>query len=304
MNHCGDLPSLARVRDGAVVRGWPTLVRWLLMAASAYGAAMAASAAVAWWLAPDDAPAVTAASNHEERVHAPARAYRISLERNLFGGAPAAPAGDTAPATANASAETFRLRGTARVDDHAYAVIEDVDGGRQEVFAVGETVFDGPKLVAVEPGKAVLARGARKTTLVLREDESPPSEPRRQQSASGAAARGRSGIRKTGENTYLVDRREVEHSIENLSKIATQMRAVPYMRDGQTVGFRVFNIRPGSVFDRMGLKNGDVVQRVNGVELDSPTKALALLQDVQTTDEIRVDLLRDERPSTLTYTVR
>jgi len=92
--------------------------------------------------------------------------------------------------------------------------------------------------------------------------------------------------------------------MDNLNQIATQMRAVPYLKDGQTLGFRVFNIHANSVFERMGLKNGDVIQRVNGVELDSPAKALALLEDVQTTEEIRIDLLREDAPSTLTYTVR
>jgi general secretion pathway protein C len=69
-------------------------------------------------------------------------------------------------------------------------------------------------------------------------------------------------------------------------------------------GFRLFAIKAGSVFDRMGLKNGDIVQRVNGVELTDPTTALSLLQDLQGQTRIQVDLVRNNQPTTLTYEVR
>jgi type II secretory pathway component PulC len=54
----------------------------------------------------------------------------------------------------------------------------------------------------------------------------------------------------------------------------------------------------------MGLKNGDIIQSVNGSQLDDPSRALALLDEVQTSDEIRIDLLRDDSPNTLTYSIR
>jgi len=191
----------------------------------------------------------------------------------------------------------LHLRGTAEVDGTGYAVIEDRPSHRQDVFAVGEQVFDGPELVEVTPGRAVVSMAGRRETLEISAAVSAGTENAAAEGAGG-------GIRKTGANTYLVDRREVEHSIENLSAVATQMRAVPYLKDGSAIGFRVFNIRPGSLFERMGLENGDVIQKVNGAELDTPSKGLALLEDVQTTSEIRIDLLRNNRPTTLNYTVR
>ena len=280
---------------------------WLLVIATAYAAALAVNSALAFWLdSTDDLKlddARQAAIAKSEPSSTRTREYSIIFERNLFGTEPiAVPTGGDTAAIA-ASGLELRLLGTAQVDDRGYAVIEDVAGNRQDVFAVGEDVFDGPKLVAVGEGTAeILVRG-RKQTLEIASAEAPASEePGRERRR--AAGGGGEGIRQTGSNTYLVDRREVEHSVENLNQLSTQMRAVPFMKDGQTVGFRVFNIRNGSLFERMGLKNGDVIQKANGVELDSPTKALALLEDVQTTEELRLDLLRDNSPSTLVYTIR
>jgi general secretion pathway protein C len=293
------------VRDAVVVRRWTAAAQWLLVAAAAYSGALAVNAALAFWLDPGTEPAVVAPApalaGKRAAADADTREYSVILDRNLFGSEPiTVSARADAPTGATASPE-LRLLGTAQIDDRGYAVIEDVAGKRQEVFVVGETVFEGPTLVAVRPGSADILDHGRKQTLEISQ---PP----------GADDAGRSGaskkdgktdsIRQTGTNTYMVDRREVQHSIDNLNRIATQMRAVPYLKDGTTIGFRVFNIKNGSIFERMGLKNGDVIQAVNGVDLDSPTKALALLEDLQTTDEIRVNLLRDNSPSTLSYSVR
>ncbi|MGH2617760.1 MAG: PDZ domain-containing protein, partial [Thermomicrobiales bacterium] len=69
-------------------------------------------------------------------------------------------------------------------------------------------------------------------------------------------------------------------------------------------GFRVFSIKPQSLIDRLGLKNGDIIQRVNGVELSDPSTALTLLQDLQGNSQMRIDVLRNQQPVTLSYEIR
>ena len=301
LNYVGDLPSLATVLDAVVLRRSVTAVQWVLVATAAYAGALAVNAVLAFWLDTGDGEDATGIdlTPPEATAVGPAQAsdYSAIFRRNLFGSEPIAMSETTLAASGvDVASLDLHLRGTAEVDGTGYAVIEDRPSHRQDVFAVGEQVFDGPELVEVTPGRAVVSMAGRRETLEI----SAVSAGTQNAAAEGAGG----GIRKTGANTYLVDRREVEHSIENLSAVATQMRAVPYLKDGSAIGFRVFNIRPGSLFERMGLENGDVIQKVNGAELDTPSKGLALLEDVQTTSEIRIDLLRNNRPTTLNYTVR
>ena len=101
-----------------------------------------------------------------------------------------------------------------------------------------------------------------------------------------------------------IDRREVEDTLKNINKVFTQARAVPFFRDGKTIGFRVFAIKPGSVFERIGLKNGDIVRRVNGVELTDPTKAITLFTELQNEGHIAVDLDRNQKPESFSYEIR
>jgi len=283
------------------MRHWVRVVRMLLVAVAAYTAALALSAAAALWLEEEPGQFRPArpelADKFKEKPGAAQVNYPLIFERNLFGSEPLPD--ESATAASPVSQVSLALRGTAQFDGHGFAVFEDSSSGLQDVFAVGERIFDGPKLVGVQSRRAVILQGRRRLTIEISEESD--EAPAKQQKVASVA---RGGIRRTGGTNFLVDRREVEHSIENLSTLVTQMRAVPFLRDGKSIGFRVFNIRPGSLFDRMGLKNGDIVQSVNGTQLDNPSKALTLLDEVQTTDEIRIDLLRDNKPSTYSYKVR
>jgi general secretion pathway protein C len=298
--NCGkDLPNVREVRAELGLDRAVNIARGLLIAASACGAALVIGAAAKLWLE----PSTTAGARGAGRGQADGRMhtrqgpldYAAIFERNLFGSEPIS---ETAAASPGARDELL-LRGTAEFAGRGYAVLEDADSGKQGIFEIGELVFDGPKLVAVEQRTATILRGNRRIVLEITETEKGAT-------TSGAATEGAggAGIRQVGDNRYVVDRGEVDHSIENLSQVVTQMRAVPYLKDGKSVGFRVFNIRAGSLFERMGLKNGDIIQAVNGSQLDDPSRALALLDEVQTSDEIRIDLLRDDSPNTLTYSIR
>ena len=98
----------------------------------------------------------------------------------------------------------------------------------------------------------------------------------------------------------------VEHYRVNLTEILTAALATPHMAtiDGRAVmdGFQLNEIKSGSVIDQLGLKNGDILQRVNGQPLDSLPAAIRLAADAQTREESTMDVLRAGK--TLTFTIR
>jgi general secretion pathway protein C len=102
----------------------------------------------------------------------------------------------------------------------------------------------------------------------------------------------------------MMSRAEVDHQLGNLSSLFTQMRAVPNIKEGRTDGFRVFAIRSGSLFQQLGLQNNDVVQRINGVELTDPTRAMGLFEELKGEKRLSVDVLRGGETRTLSYEIR
>ena len=112
------------------------------------------------------------------------------------------------------------------------------------------------------------------------------------------------GIQATGENEYSVPRAEVDSALENMSQLFTQIRAVPHFEGGQSIGFRLFAIRRGSLFDRIGLKNGDIITNINGTEMNDPARAVGLIQELRDASNLRVSAIRNQQPLDLTYNIQ
>jgi len=112
------------------------------------------------------------------------------------------------------------------------------------------------------------------------------------------------GITKTGEHSYGVPRSAVDGALNNLSELATQARIVPAFEGGKPVGFKLFSIKPGSLYSKIGLQNGDVINRINGFEMSSPEKGLEVYQKLKDSSNITVDVKRRGKPMTLDYSIQ
>ncbi len=110
-------------------------------------------------------------------------------------------------------------------------------------------------------------------------------------------------IRKIGTNSYEIEQNELDDALSNLSRIVTQARVVPAFENGQTVGFKIFSIRANSIFQKLGLKNGDIIKQINGYSLNSPNKALELYQKLKLSKSFTMDLKHRGQAMTLHYSV-
>jgi general secretion pathway protein C len=102
----------------------------------------------------------------------------------------------------------------------------------------------------------------------------------------------------------VIDRREVEQAMSDLPKLLTQARAVPHMVNGAINGFRIDYVAPTSFYEKIGVQTGDVLQRVNGVEIRDPSTMLSLLQQLKNERVVKLDMVRNNQRSTITYELR
>ena len=93
---------------------------------------------------------------------------------------------------------------------------------------------------------------------------------------------------------------DVDTAAINMYALAQEARIVPAFQNGRTIGFKVFSIRPESEFARAGLQNGDVITRINGIELSSFDRALEASQRVRD-GLIVVNFVRNRERGTLTH---
>jgi general secretion pathway protein C len=112
------------------------------------------------------------------------------------------------------------------------------------------------------------------------------------------------GIHKISDTSYEVEQGEIDKVMANLSSLATQARIVPAFEGGKPVGFKLFSIRPNSLYSKIGIKNGDVITRINGYEITSPDKALEIYQKLTNAKNVTVDFKRRGAPQTIDYTIK
>jgi general secretion pathway protein C len=110
-------------------------------------------------------------------------------------------------------------------------------------------------------------------------------------------------IRCTG-SACEIDRSLVDQALANTTSLATAARFVPSIKDGRPNGFKLYAIRPSSIFWRIGLQNGDTIKQINGMEMNSPDQALGVYTKVRSASHLTVAVDRRGETVTLDYTIR
>jgi general secretion pathway protein C len=239
------------------------------------------------------APKFTTPLERERPVLEPRRElsdYSSILDRGLFGEGKGPSSGPAAESS------NYKLIGTIEGESFSGAVLEDSAG--QVFYRIHQKLPDGSQIIKVKRDKVTLQRteGSTFDILVADEDKIVNIQP-----PGGNAG---VGVKRLSDGKYMVDQREMLASTENMSQILTQARALPYMEQGKTVGFRISEISPGSIYEKIGLQNGDVIQKINSQEVDDPAKFFQLYQGLRTERFIAIDLIRGGARQTLNYEIR
>jgi len=124
---------------------------------------------------------------------------------------------------------------------------------------------------------------------------------------TGAHVSGRElarGIHCSAPGQCVVRRALVDHILGDTETLSSAARVVPALVDGEPAGFKLYAVQPRSWLDRLGVRNGDLLQSVNGYELTSPAQALLAYTSLRNESRFTVRIVRHGEPLTLTYEIR
>jgi general secretion pathway protein C len=102
----------------------------------------------------------------------------------------------------------------------------------------------------------------------------------------------------------VVKRALVDRMLADQESLASTVRIVPSLVDGAPDGFKLYAIRSGSWLDRLGVRNGDTLQAVNGYELTTPAQALLAYMGLRNETRFAVRIVRRGEPLTLHFEIR
>jgi len=227
------------------------------------------------------------------------------------GPGPAAVAQNCRDSSATPVKTTLRAQLVACVlSDHpgsSLASITDLGTRETRIYGVGER-FGNASLLSIERLRdpsdatgvgfkvaAILCNEGKKEYLEFEAGEPVPTPagPGLLRPPGPVGAEEPDGVHKLAENRYDVKKKYIDDALSNLSAVATQARIVPSFKNGVANGFKLFSIQPGSLYSAIGVENGDVIQRVNGYEMNSPDKALEIYQKLRESTHITLEIERN-----------
>jgi general secretion pathway protein C len=226
------------------------------------------------------------------------------VEKGLFG---KATQGKLAPITQTTAAKS--APGTSQKDlillgtavgsfRETFALIQKQSTKEERVFRLGDQVFDIGPLVAVKKEVAEIQAGGQRIKILT---PTAPAEAEKTQPQAGAPGGLASQV---GAGSYVVDQRALNAALDNIGQAMTDARLLPSVKDGKVEGFRVSEVKPAGVFGMVGIRNGDVLLRINDFPIDSPEKAIQSFVSLKGQSRIKLDLIRDGQPTTFTYDIR
>jgi len=230
--------------------------------------------------------------------------YSIILNRNVFNSAHS-PLEALENGEAVSGPSSLKLLGTiAWTETRSIAVIEDKSSRKIDAYKPGDNV-GGYEITRIERGKVYLSRNGSEEVLELPEFAKVSSAVSHSGSSKGRVGQFAKlpGINRRGDQ-FEVDHSVIERAMTNMGSLLRSARVVPYLKDGKLNGFKILGIKKGSLYEQIGLKNRDVIQRVNGIDLNGPEQALQLFEILRNERQITVDIVRGGRQQTLSYTIR
>lgn len=224
----------------------------------------------------------------------PRRAAGVDVERvvsaHLFGMAVAEPIAQD-PAHAPLSSANLQLAGTIATGDPKHGIAIISDGGPAKVFSVGDHV-GGATLHSVYLDHVILDRGGVLETLLLpRLLVANSPGPVRRPVADPRTAAAVDNIRHmVQQDPAILD--QVMRTVASYDNVAGKLR-----------GFRAYPGKNRAIFNKLGLKAGDLVTAINGQALDDPQRSQEVFNTIQSSPQVTVTLERGGQKQDLTLNI-
>ena len=168
-----------------------------------------------------------------------------------------------------------------------------------ENYAVGDFLFKKELgaviLTEIYPDKIVLINKGQKEFLELnplarKKAITPSAAPKKQISGDSYEE---DGFKRKGNDITVTEEYRQRLLTTEFAKILRDVRALPH-RDSNNniIGYRLTQLKPGSIFDKVGLKSNDIVTEINGVPLGNASQAIRYLNSLRSAEEVQMEVMR------------
>ncbi len=308
----------------SVLKKYIWVINLILIAGIAYTIAQVVNDKIkAGMFASQSVTVTTSSSNNyadgKSKQIASRSSYNVILIRNIFG--LQSTSSSTNIQDAPQTTLSLELLGTAiKPGEKSIAIIKNLDTDKVRGYIEGEVIdiiqSESVRLAKIENCRALVERNEGPETIKCKKDLEDISS----SSTAGSGEKfkrisqpskllsktpldlinnGNEGIKEVTEGVYEVDQKMLDELLSNPNELLTQARVIP-----QEDGLRFFAIRPNSVFFKIGIRNGDILHKINDVELSNVENALNLFEELRGQAKFNINLTRRGQKLTNEYTVK
>ena len=166
------------------------------------------------------------------------------------------------------------------------------EGTGNGIFKLGDHLPQGGTLHAIEKNRIfVVNKSCPEYIDLIPELPKDPRLSRSPQNASGALFK-EDGFERNG-NTTTATKQWVNNILTNdFARTLEEAKASPNIVGGQVKGFVITNITQNSVYAKLGIKDGDIVSAINGIELNDAARAIQTLNSMRNENTIEMQIIR------------
>jgi len=232
--------------------------------------------------------------------------YQTIIDRSLFSKVSGMPVknADSDNLDLESTSLKITLLGTIYSNgQNSAAVIEDKAKKTQGLYRVGDSIQNAV-IKSILTGKVVLRVDGHDEILVM--DELKSSEtvmaPANRVPTASVDPQAAPAATAVTERKISIKRGDIDESFENINDLISQATIQPHYTDGEADGLTVTGVKAGSIFRKMGLRNGDIVKGVNDNEIKTAEDLISMYNDLRSDSEISLQIIRRGQQTNLNYT--
>jgi len=233
--------------------------------------------------------------------------YKVIDERNLFGIKKEAPKiKEPVPTPIDEIPQTdlnLELWGTVTgPPDKAYAIIEDKKNKKQGLYQIGDSIQNATIKTILR--KKVVLNVNNKDEILEMADANSATASKSSRRSRQTPEPSTSQPSQSGNDSQKINlkRSLVDDAMKNVNDLMRQVKIRPHFKDGKPDGLMLSSIRSGSIFKKMGLRNGDVITSVDGQQIESVDDALQFYEHLNSATDIALELKRRGQNKSIKYT--
>ncbi len=193
----------------------------------------------------------------------------------------------------------IKLIGTVVAGNKSAAMVSAGGSRKQEVFFLHEEMQPNVTLEEVEATAIVVSNHGKRERISIEAGKKIV-----QQAKAVVKPRRISQIPLASQVNRKINRQKLNSQMRNFSTLLSQARVSPHFSNGKPDGFTISEIVKGSLYEEIGLLNGDIIKAVNGESVTGAEQAMRMYRELQHATFIDVEVERAGSLQQISYVIQ